>query len=181
MDVFSLRKNIIADYADYVRSFIEIRDTRIQSLVNEELEDGLLWPNPLIQLNPAFQMEGTIDELVADGLLHPTCSKIFRIGKSAEDPIGKPLSLYTHQVEAIRKAHAKKSYVLTTGTGSGKSLSYIIPIVNSILRHGSGSGIHAIIVYPMNALANSQEYELNKFLNFGKTTFPVTCKRYTGQ
>jgi len=49
--------------------------------------------------------------------------------------------------------------MLTTGTGSGKSLSYIIPIVDFVLRHGPGKGTQAIIVYPMNALANSQEGE----------------------
>jgi ATP-dependent helicase YprA (DUF1998 family) len=54
--------------------------------------------------------------------------------------------------------------VLTTGTGSGKSLAYIIPVVNHILQHGGGRGIQAIFVYPMNALANSQLGELEKFL-----------------
>ena len=53
--------------------------------------------------------------------------------------------------------------MLTTGTGSGKSLVYIIPIVDHVLRHGSGRGIQALVVYPMNALANSQEGELEKF------------------
>ncbi len=54
--------------------------------------------------------------------------------------------------------------MLTTGTGSGKSLAYIIPIVDFVLRQGSGKGIRAIVVYPMNALANSQANELEKFL-----------------
>lgn len=73
----------------------------------------------------------------------------------------------------------KTLYVLTTGTGSGKSLSYIVPIVDYILKNGSGNGIKAIIVYPMNALANSQELELDKFLQSGR--YPVTFRRYTGQ
>jgi ATP-dependent helicase YprA (DUF1998 family) len=57
--------------------------------------------------------------------------------------------------------------VLTTGTGSGKSLSYIVPIVDRILRQGSGDGIKAIVIYPMNALANSQAGELRKVLSYG--------------
>lgn len=57
--------------------------------------------------------------------------------------------------------------MLTTGTGSGKSLAYIVPIVDHVLRNGSGKGIQAIVVYPMNALANSQAGELEKFLSFG--------------
>ena len=181
MDVFNLHHEIIADYADYVQSFIEIKDNRIYSLVNKEFSAGLLWPNPLIQLNPAFASGDSIDDLVENGILHPLCAKIFRTGKNENDHIGQKLYLYKHQKEAICTAKTGHSYVLTTGTGSGKSLSYIIPIVNDILKNGSGQGIKAIIVYPMNALANSQQYELEKFLSYGESTFPITYKRYTGQ
>ena len=79
-------------------------------------------------------------------------------------------------------ASSGDSYVLTTGTGSGKSLAYIVPIVNDVLRRGSGKGIRAIIVYPMNALANSQFQELEKFLVRGfRQGPPVTFRLYTGQ
>jgi len=72
--------------------------------------------------------------------------------------------------------------VLTTGTGSGKSLSYIVPIVDHVVRRGSGQGIQAIVVYPMNALANSQEKELEKFLRNGvPSDSRVTYAKYTGQ
>jgi ATP-dependent helicase YprA (DUF1998 family) len=76
--------------------------------------------------------------------------------------------------------------VLTTGTGSGKSLTYIVSIVDYVLRNGFGGvgkGIQAIIVYPMNALANSQEGELRKFLQYGypDSKGPVTFGKYTGQ
>ena len=76
-----------------------------------------------------------------------------------------------------------KSYVLTSGTGSGKSLTYIVPIVDHVLRHGTGRGIQAIVVYPMNALANSQDEELRKFLvkGYGEGQSPVQFARYTGQ
>ncbi len=80
-------------------------------------------------------------------------------------------------------AQAGANYVLTTGTGSGKSLAYIIPIVDHVLKRGSGRGVQAIVVYPMNALANSQEGELKKFLQLGYPDGkgPVTFARYTGQ
>ena len=90
------------------------------------------------------------------------CKKIFRIDKSDTDHTGKQLLLHTHQREAILKAKEGKSYVLTSGTGSGKSLTYIVPIVDHVLRNGSGRGIQAIVVYPMNALANSQDEELGE-------------------
>ncbi len=181
MDVFHLRDKIIGDYSSYITSFFEIADDRIKNAVQKEFQDGLLWPEPLLQLNPAFAMEGSVDELVHQGMLHPLCGDIFRRDKNEDNPIGSPMFLYKHQVEAIHAAQSGNSYVLTTGTGSGKSLSYIIPIVDHILKHGSGTGLKAIIVYPMNALANSQELELEKFLKYGKTPFPVTYRRYTGQ
>jgi ATP-dependent helicase YprA (DUF1998 family) len=62
-------------------------------------------------------------------------------------------------------------------------LAYIVPIVDHVLRRGRGQGIQAIVVYPMNALANSQKEELGKFLErgYGKGQSPVTFARYTGQ
>src|SRR6202008_1439657 len=96
------------------------------------------------------------------------------------------LRLHRHQKEAIEAARTGKSYVLTTGTGSGKSLAYIIPIVDRVLAaEAAGTyrpGIKGIVVYPMNALANSQLRELQKFLPIGYPEGPpVTFDRYTGQ
>lgn len=182
MDVFDLRDKIICgDYANYTSSFIEIADDRIHKEVEEKFTSGLLWPDPLLQLNPSFASGGDIDELVSQQVLHPLCGEIFRLDKSAGNPKGKPMQLYRHQTEAIKAAQSGGNYVLTTGTGSGKSLSYIVPIVDYILKNGSGKGIKAIIVYPMNALANSQELELEKFLQSEAKKSPVTFRRYTGQ
>lgn len=182
MNVFELRNQLVDDYKTYVSSFIQIRDNRIREHVDEQLKAGLLWPEPLIQLNPAFQPAHYVDELVAENVLHKTCKAIFR-RKSPENTGGSQLRLHKHQEDAIRVAQSGKNYVLTTGTGSGKSLSYIIPIVDFILKNGSGKGVQAIIVYPMNALANSQRGELQKFINLGfpDNKGPVTFGRYTGQ
>ena len=163
MDVFNLQQHVVKTYEKYVTSFYQFRDDRIKAYVQSELQRGKLWPEPLIQLNPSFESGGSIDDLVNNGLLHPKCSNIFR-RRAHPDDQGDILNLYRHQREAIQKAHQCDNYVLTTGTGSGKSLSYIIPIVDHVLRTGSGKGIQAVIVYPMNALANSQMGELVKFL-----------------
>jgi len=91
------------------------------------------------------------------------------------------MRLHKHQDEAIRIARTGVSYVLTTGTGSGKSLAYIIPIVDHVIRNGTGKGIQAIVVYPMNALANSQLGELGKFISPDDLPGAVSFARYTGQ
>jgi ATP-dependent helicase YprA (DUF1998 family) len=122
MDVVELRDRLIDDYRAYVRSFIRIRDEHIRRSVDESLNEGILWPHPLLQMNPAFESGGTIDELVAGGLLHDECRRIFRV-KGNTDDHGRPLTLHRHQAEAVKIARAGANYVLTTGTGSGKSLS----------------------------------------------------------
>lgn len=182
MKIFEFRDRLVEDYAAYVKSFIQIRDQRMRDHVNEAMSAGVLWPEPLIQLNPSFEQGDRIDDLVATGVLHPECAKIFRFNKSA-DYEGDPLILRKHQSDAVHVAKTGSNYVLTTGTASGKSLAYIVPIVNYALRQQSKNIIKAIIVYPMNALANSQFGELEKFLCLGypQGNPPVTFARYTGQ
>jgi hypothetical protein len=78
MDVFNLRERLVADYQSYTRSFIKIRDARIAEYVDNALNAGAFWPEPLLQLNPTFLAGGTIDDLVQNGLLHPHCAHIYR-------------------------------------------------------------------------------------------------------
>ena len=131
MEVFDLRRNVVNDYADYVRSFIEIRDPAIQAKVEGELRDGFLWPDPLVQLNPSFEPGERTEALVAEGRLHPLCLDIFCDKPDPHTNRG-PLRFHRHQVQGFDAARAGANYVLTTGTGSGKSLAYIIPIVNFV-------------------------------------------------
>jgi ATP-dependent helicase YprA (DUF1998 family) len=142
MDVFDLRERLVQDYADFTRSVVVSLDGEIGARVGEELAAGLLWPHPIVQLNPAFEPGGTIDELVDDGVLHKRCRQISRRDKSAESPDGQPLRLHRHQRDAIEAARRGGNYVLTTGTGSGKSLAHIVPIVDHVLRAGTGLRAH---------------------------------------
>jgi ATP-dependent helicase YprA (DUF1998 family)/very-short-patch-repair endonuclease len=183
MNIFKFRDQLIDEYRSYVTSFIKIAEPKIRDFAEGCFGKGALWPEPLIQLNPTFKPGKTIDELTREGLLHPICSEIFRRDKTAIPGSGTTLRLHAHQEQAIRKAKDRRNYVLTTGTGSGKSLAYIVPIVDRVLHDGSGRGIKAFIIYPMNALANSQFGELEKFLHLGfpNKKGPVTFQRYTGQ
>jgi ATP-dependent helicase YprA (DUF1998 family)/very-short-patch-repair endonuclease len=182
LNIFNFRRQLVDDYAGYTRGFIHVRELRLREFIDRQLDEGVLWPEPLIQLNPAFEPGESIDELVARGELYPECRRIFR-RKLRPDAAGDPLRLHRHQSEAVRVARTVLPFVLTTGTGSGKSLAYIVPAVDHVLRRGSGRGIQAIIVYPMNALANSQRGELEKYLCHGYPAGspPVRFARYTGQ
>lgn len=96
MDVFELHQHVVDDYAAYTKSFIRISDERISATVHQEISEGLLWPEPLLQLNPSFAPGKRIDELVAEGVLHEDCGRIFRIKKNDND-VGRELRLHTHQ------------------------------------------------------------------------------------
>ena len=184
MDIFKVRQQLIDDYKSFTTSTVTPLDPRVAQYVHDELAEGKQWPEPWISLNPTFASGGSIDDLVAEGLPHAECARIFRPELNIADPGDRGITLHRHQREAIETAQSGKSYVLTTGTGSGKSLAYIIPIVDRVLRQQPRRpGVKPIIVYPMNALANSQVGELEKFLRFGygEGMEPVTFARYTGQ
>ncbi len=176
MNIFSLRDQVIQDYHEYVESFLNIRDERIRDFVSAELSKGALWSDPLVQLNPSYEMGKTVADLVTENILDPQCGKIFQRDN-------KSFQLYHHQEQAIHVAVKKEHYVLTTGTGSGKSLTYLIPIMDHILKNEPAKEqVRALIVYPMNALINSQEQEINRLLaNLGEGNSPIRFGRYTGQ
>jgi superfamily II DNA or RNA helicase len=174
MNVFQTHADIVADYATYIRSFLKIEDPAIRHTVEEALNQGKLWPEPLLQFNPSFEMYGSLEKLAQTGDLHPDIRDIF-----------KGYSLYKHQVEAIRLGTSGKDFIVTSGTGSGKSLTYIGSIFHHLLSNPHAKGVTAIVVYPMNALINSQFEEFTRYKdNYEKTTgktFPISFGQYTGQ
>ena len=177
MDVFSLRDSVVGEYRKFATSFTTIHATDIRRQVEVIYAEGRFWPEPLIQINPSYRSGATFASLASGGALHPRIPDIFQFQ-------GTPLRLHKHQEQAIALAAQGESYVVTTGTGSGKSLCFFIPIVSAVLAEKSNSAVQrtrAIIIYPMNALANSQLEELDKFVGNVAGERPITFARYTGQ
>ena len=179
MKAFEFDHRLIDAYARFSRSFSTIRSEDLKSEINRQYDAGRFWPDALLSLNPRYLQGPTVDDLVASGDLDEATGKIFRFGQA-------PLRFYRHQAQSIAKARAGQSYVVTTGTGSGKSLCFFVPIVDAIIRArkaGKPRRTSAIIVYPMNALANSQINEIEKFIS--QSGLPSELKpivrRYTGQ
>lgn len=175
LDIFTLRDSILQDYRNYINSFLNIRDPQVRHFVEQELDKGELWPDPLVQLNPSYKAGASLQSLVQDQTLHPDCLHYFKNKET-----GEPFQLRYHQEQAFRLAAQNAPYVLTTGTGSGKSLTYVAPIFSDILHNPDLPGVRAILVYPMNALINSQAGELEKFLNNVQNS-PIRIGQYTGQ
>jgi superfamily II DNA/RNA helicase len=174
MNVFDIHAGIVKDYANYISSFINISDEAISTVVRSALAEGTLWPQPLLQFNPSYEMAGSVSDVAKSGKFHPDLKDIFT-----------GYSLYRHQLKAMELGAKGEDFVVTSGTGSGKSLTYIGSIFHHLLTSPQSQGVFAVIVYPMNALINSQTNEFNSYkANFKNSTgreFPIRVGQYTGQ
>ena len=173
MNVFELDRAMIEEYAAFSRSFTKIRAADIREQIDSTYATRKYWPEPIVQINPHYKRDGSVADLVRDGVLHRSCDVIFR------DWI-----LRTLQVQSIYLARQKKSFVVTTGTGSGKSVCFFVPIIDAVLRARVSNPTRrtrAIVVYPMNALANSQVGELDRYFKDVADPHRVNYKHYTGQ
>lgn len=122
-----------------------------------------LLKGPYISLSRAFRTGAAVRRLVEEGLLHPFMQAL----------IPYP-HLYGHQETAIRAIRAGKTTLVSTGTGSGKTECFLYPIISRCLElrdQNAPPGIVAILVYPMNALAEDQLGRLREMLAGTGITF----------
>ena len=124
----------------------------------DEARRSPLLQGPFVSLSRPFRGGAAVANLAAEGLLHP----------HLEQRIPSAVSrLYRHQEKAIRAIVGGRSTLVSTGTGSGKTECFLYPIVSRCLRlrdEGAPAGISAVIVYPMNALAEDQLMRLRSLL-----------------
>ncbi len=175
MNIFEIHNSIIANYESFIKSFINIDNKKINDKIQEELNSKKLWPEPLIQFNPNYESGESFEDLIKTNNLNPEIKNIFGDYK-----------LYKHQAEAIKLGTNDNDFIVTSGTGSGKSLTFLATIFNQILNNNPNQkGVRAIIVYPMNALINSQSIEIEKFRKNYKDSLdkdcPINFAQYTGQ
>jgi ATP-dependent helicase YprA (DUF1998 family) len=168
---------ITTGYRRYLRSLLPVRDPRIAAALDYEItHSDLLTKGPLLEATPPYKHGATLDTLIGEGVLSPAFRKL---GGNAL-PLGRPL--YEHQEQAIRKVAAGRNVVVATGTGSGKTESFLLPILDALsaeyAREGTlRPGVRALLLYPMNALANDQMKRLRQML---KAAPHITFGRYVG-
>jgi len=171
-------KAIFDRFLSYATTTLKFDDEKLNKQVIDILrEEGKFSKGPIIEATPPFKLGKSILDLVDEGIL----TSEFRNFHSVELPLDR--SLYKHQEEAIINiVRNKRNIVVATGTGSGKTETFMIPIINHLLeerRKGQlNPGVRALLLYPMNALANDQMKRLRKLLaNEPNITFGI----YTGE
>ncbi|MCP4715616.1 MAG: DEAD/DEAH box helicase, partial [Deltaproteobacteria bacterium] len=165
-------------YLRYLKTIYPFQDPDMRREFKRALEKpDMVVKGPLLESSPPFKTGRNIEQLMQDGVLHPD----FRQLCSAALPLQRPL--YLHQDQAISKVvQARRNLIVATGTGSGKTESFLIPIMNYLLQQRAqgklSAGVRALLLYPMNALANDQLKRLRQIL----AEFPdITFGRYTGE
>mgnify|MGYP003298387249 CR=1 FL=1 len=149
----------------------------LSALSNKISECGELYQEPYIESSPAYQTElNGIQKAVL-----PEWIKDF-FKKLSDAKLGVFPSPFQHQIQALEAAVSGKDLFVSTGTGSGKTECYLYPIFNEIMREKEagtlGDGVRALLIFPMNALANDQQKKLRKLL---KDYPDITFGRYTGE
>lgn len=161
-------------YKEYLRSSFEFKTPKLQKLFEQQLDVESLFKGPYVDLNLPFQRGKSLDELIKNGTL---CKSFRKLGN-----MNFVRPLYSHQEESIRRISSDRSVIITTGTGSGKTESFLYPILNVLMtdvENGNrGIGVRAIFLYPMNALVNDQIDRVRKIL----TECPdITYGFFTGE
>jgi hypothetical protein len=161
-------EQVVSDFLRYQLSTYAFADQslydQMRALLNlEQTRATPLLKGPYISLSRTFRQGATIDQLISEGLLHP------HIHQLSPYP-----SLYGHQEQAIRAIRAGHTTLVATGTGSGKTECFLFPIISRCLElrdAGEPAGITAVIVYPMNALAEDQLQRMRELLAGTGVTF----------
>lgn len=169
-------KQIKEDFVSYVTTSFKFDDEDYNRLFHDELE-SIVSKGPYVDLNDVFKTSSSLNMLIGNDR-KASISPLFRdLEKNKPNdenhkrkaPLNRPL--YLHQKTTLLKCVQGKNIVVTTGTGSGKTECFLYPIINELLREKEdkilpAKGVRAILIYPMNALANDQMKRLRELLMF---------------
>lgn len=164
---------VLDDYKGYLRSEFRARDPELKATLDRELDRPLfLAQEPFYQAHRPFREGRPWSELPLD----PQLARVMH-----ERSGGRPS--YVHQSGAITEllSPQPRPVVVTTGTGSGKTESFLLPVLQNALLDAAAfeqSGLTSILVYPMNALANDQLLRINDYLQGAGLQDRITVGQY---
>ena len=155
-----------------------------ESMVNTLGDEGCLLAPPVFEHTFGWEEDdlrlldlegGLLSASLLDTLENPHCPKPDIPKEKRPYRFSKTAHPYVHQLHAWRTLLTKpsRSAVITTGTGSGKTECFMVPILEDLVReheHSNASlvGVRALFLYPLNALINSQQERLDAWThNYG--------------
>jgi ATP-dependent helicase YprA (DUF1998 family) len=149
-----------ADFIRYLLTAYPLRDPHLRYGLKQLLEQpGNVWQHPYLEGSQPYRSSNSVKKLVEDKVLHPEMATLFTPSNRL---------LYEHQEKAILAVIKKQeNIVVATGTGSGKTECFLIPMLDMLLKEGDNlslPGVRVLILYPMNALVNDQVKRLRKLL-----------------
>ncbi len=148
----ALVDRVLDEYESYLKTEFRARDPKLRQALEQALDQPhFLAQDTFLQAHRPFKYGRPWRELGLDAKLAGVMEKRSR-SKLA----------YHHQSEAITRLLAPEAtpVVVTTGTGSGKTECFLLPVLQNTIEDSvrfQRSGLTAILVYPMNALATDQE------------------------
>ena len=172
-------KNIKDEFISYVSTTFHIADRDYAKQFIEELnKNDTIAKGPYLDITDSFEVGESIENLINEGELSTLFYDLEKKVPESDKEIKLQRKLYLHQEKSIRKINQEHNLIITTGTGSGKTECFILPIINYLLKEKANntlnSGVRAILIYPMNALANDQMKRLRLILkNYPEITFGV--------
>lgn len=131
-----------------------------------DVSDGALLRSPVIEGAAPFEGSGRTLADCAGGLLDRAVIDAVTRNKSAEYCFSTDLQPYAHQIAAWEHLTAiePRSVLVSSGTGSGKTECFLLPLLHDLARESANSGrlsgVRALALYPLNALIASQQERL---------------------
>ena len=163
--------NIRKEFISYIETTFSFADTLLKNQFDISLQN-IISSGPWLEINDVFKTGLSIDELIEAKVLSPLFKEIeaYKKQKGYKFILPTNRKLYFHQQKAIETIVSGKNAIVSTGTGSGKTNCFLIPVINELLKEKEagtlGPGIRALFIYPMNALANDQIKNIRKLLMF---------------
>jgi len=175
-----LTNELIEIYKRYIFSTTPIsdRENELKDEFWKQIDDFCFFNGPFIQYQPTYSRSIHFSNLF-DGKDELSIDQRLKSCFNPDDLERSEYRLYTHQAKSIIKAKQEENILIATGTGSGKTECFLLPILEDAIKN-PGPGIRSIIIYPMNALANDQLDRLSGMLRHFEND-EVTFGRYTGE
>ena len=163
LNPIAFTERVVRSFLRYQLTAYPFADARLHTQMRrllslDETRNSPLLKGPYISLSKPFRQGAGVEALIREGVFHPLMRQ--RIPDELTH-------VRTHQEAAIRAIHAGRTTLVSTGTGSGKTECFLYPIISKCLElrdQHAEPGIAAVIVYPMNALAEDQLGRLRSLL-----------------